>query len=83
LAAALFDLVKQLHGNHANLIIMDNKLRAKRIRTSEWLLALFLIFGVIFPAISYANLRLTAHRLEIHYKTNHLDGSQSDSFIVL
>ncbi len=83
LAARLVEYIRQLENNPAKLLQIDNKLRAKRVRGSEFAVALLVIFGVVLPLISYANLRLTAHRLEIHYKTNHLDGTQSDSFIVL
>ena len=83
LALSLYELIKQLNGNPENLTIIDNKLRIKSIRTGEVWIALIVIFGVVLPIISYANMRLTAHRLEVHYKTNYLDGTQSDSFFVL
>ena len=32
-------------------------------------------FSVILPGIAYLNMRLTAHHLEVHYKTDQLDGN--------
>ena len=83
LSINIFDLIKKHTPSSANLLLIDRKLASKRIKLIEWVLAIALIFAGIFPAIAYSSMRLTAHRLEIHYKTNHLDGSQSDSYLTL
>lgn len=83
LSITIFDLIKKMNPSSAHLLQIDRKIRSRQISVIEWVLALAIIFAAIFPAIAYSSMRLTAHRLEIHYKTNHLDGSQSDSFLVL
>jgi TM2 domain-containing membrane protein YozV len=83
LALELYELTKQLNQQSSNLLLIDNKLRKRRIKLLEWVVVLVIIFTIILPGIAYLNMRLTAHHLEVHYKTNQLDGSQHDSYFVL
>lgn len=81
LSIHIFELIRKLSSDsNTQLLIIDRKLKKGRVGLPEWVLAFAIIFGVITPAIAYASMRLTAHKLEIHYKTNHFDGSQSDLF---
>jgi|GEM_PF-2373442 len=82
LSVTIFDLIKKLSSDsNTQLLLIDRRLKKKRISLLEWILAFTVVFGVIFPAVSYTAMRLTAHKLEIHYKTNHLDGRQSDLYL--
>ena len=83
LAASLAEFIRELESNPHSLILIDDKLRAKRVAVVEWFAALAVVFLIILPSIAYLNMRLNAQHLEIHYKTNHFDGSQSDSSLVL
>lgn len=83
LAASLAEFIRELANNPHSLTLIDDKLSAKRVPIIEWFAALAIICLLILPAAGYLNMRLNAHHLEIHYKTNHFDGSQSDSSLVL
>ena len=83
LSLELFELIKKLNPTAPNLLLLDAKMRRKRLSGFEWILAFVIILGLIFPVGFYTQMRLTAHKLELHYKTNHLDGSQNDSYLVL
>lgn len=83
LAASLAEFIRELGNNPHGLTLIDDKLCARRVPLIEWFVALAIIFLLILPAIGYLNMRLNAQHLEIHYKTNHFDGSQSDSSLVL
>lgn len=83
LAASLAELIRELDGNPHSLTLIDDKLSARRVPLVEWIAAIAIICLLILPAVGYINMRLNAQHLEIHYKTNHFDGSQSDSSLVL
>lgn len=83
LAASLAGFIHELEGNPHSLTLIDDKLCAKRVPIIEWFAALAIICMLILPAAAYLNMRLNAQHLEIHYKTNHFDGSQSDNSLVL
>lgn len=83
LSISIFELIKNLNPSSLHLLLIERRLCAKRIKLFEWIMAFSIVFGVIMPTIAYASMRLTAHTLEIHYKANYLDGSHSDSYLIL
>ena len=83
LAVSLFDLIKKLEAVPGKLLLIDNKLSTPKTKPLEWIIAFALILVIVFPGIIYSSLCLTAHQLEIHYKTNHSNSMQNDKLWVL
>ena len=47
MALELYELIKQLNQQSSNLLLIDNKLRKRRIKLLEWVVVLLIIFTVI------------------------------------